>query len=201
MRQRGIGVVEVDYFTPGSALSHVMLDNSGAVEQGVDHLVAHGHRRIAALGSYHPVINPDERVQAFPGALARHGLPLPEEYVRPISPVETDAYALTRELMALRKPPTALFALTGTVATGAYRALRELGLQVPGDVSLLAFDDYPWMDLVTPAIDTLAQPVERLGEETVRVLFEEIRGGVEKPVERLRLPARLLVRGSVRRLA
>ena len=197
MRARGVAVVEVDYFTPGSPLSHVMLDNAGAVDAGVDHLVAHGHRRIAAFGSYHPEINPDERVQAFPRALARRGIPLPDAFVRPIPPLEADAYTRVLELMRLDEPPTALFALTGTMATGAYRALRELGLSVPRDVSLLAFDDYPWMELVTPAIDTLAQPVERIGEAAVRVLFDQIAAGPEAPVERLRLSARLLVRGSV----
>jgi LacI family transcriptional regulator len=65
--------------------------------------------------------------------------------------------------MRLDEPPTAIFATTGSMATGAYRALMELGLRVPHDVSLLAFDDYPWMRLVDPGIDTLAQPVEAMG--------------------------------------
>lgn len=198
MRRRGIGIVEVDYVAPGSPLSHVMLDNAGAVQRGVDHLVAFGHRRIASLGSYDPDTNPDERVQAFPLALARHGLELPEAYARPAAPVEEDGYRAASELMALPQPPTALFALTGTMATGAYRALRERGLSVPGDVSLLAFDDYPWMGLVTPGIDTLAQPVERMGDATVQVLLREIRAGGTGPVERQRFEADLKVRGSVR---
>lgn len=197
MHRRGIAIVEVDHFVPGSPFSHVMLDNAGAVDAGVDHLVAHGHRRIAPLGSYHPELNTDERVRGFPKAMVRHGLTLPESYRRPIAPTEWDAYALTRELMRLDERPTALFALTGSVATGAYRALREDGLRVPHDVSLLAFDDYPWMSLVTPGIDTLAQPVAPMGRAAVRLLFERIERGVETPVERLRFPAELLVRGSV----
>lgn len=201
LRRRGVAIVEVDYHVPESPLAHVMLDNADAVERGVAHLVEHGHRRIAPLGSFHPTINPDERVRAFPVALGRHGLALPEAYVRPVAPVEGDAYDLTRSLMQGASPPTALFALTGTMATGAYRALRDLGLRVPEDVSLMGFDDYPWMGLVTPGIDTLAQPVVRMGEETVRIMFEQIRGGPELPAERVRLRADMLVRGSVRTLA
>jgi LacI family transcriptional regulator len=174
MRARGISIVEIDYVFPGSPLPHVMLDNRGAVEAGVAHLVAHGHRRIAPLGSYHSELNPDERVQAFPGALARHGLSLPPAFVRPVSPTEWDARALTFDLMRSDEPPTALFAVTGSMATGAYRALKDLGLRVPDDVSVLAFDDYPWMDLVSPGVDTLVQPIERR-----------------------RFPAELRVRGSV----
>jgi len=197
MQRRGVGVVEVDYFVPGSTLSHVLLDNAGAVDEGVDHLVARGQRRIAPLGSYHPGLNTDERVRAFPLALERHGLPLQEAYRRPIPPTEWDAYALTHELMRLPEPPTVLFALTGSVATGAYRALREGGLRVPADVSLLAFDDYPWMSLVEPGIDTLAQPVAEMGATAVRLLFDQIGAGGEAATERVRLPARLIVRGSV----
>jgi LacI family transcriptional regulator len=200
MEARGVAVVEIDYVAPNSTLSHVMLDNAGAIEVGVDHLVAHGHRRIAALSHYHRHRNPDERVQSFPKALARRGLPLPEAYRRQVSPTEWDAYEVTRDLMALDEPPTAVFATTGSMATGAYRALLELGIRVPDDVSLLAFDDYPWMRLVTPGIDTLAQPVEAMGKAAVRILFDRMRLGAEAPVERLRLPATLITRGSVRRI-
>jgi LacI family transcriptional regulator len=197
MRARGVAIVEVDYFVPGSPLSHVLLDNAGAVEAGVAHLVAHGHRRIAALGSFHRTLNPDERVQTFPLALAKHGIPLPDTYVRAVSPTAWDAYSLTLDLMQVEERPTALFSITGSMAGGAYRALRQLGLRVPDDVSLLSFDDYPWMELVTPGIDTLAQPVEAMGKAAVRLLFDQLRVGGDAPVERLRFPAEMIVRGSV----
>ena len=198
MQRRGVAVVEIDYFVPGSPLPHVMLDNATAVEVGVGHLVAAGHQRIATLTSYHRHRNPDERVQTFPLAMERRGLSVPDEYRWPVSPTEWDAHEVTQRLMRLAEPPTAIFATTGSMAAGAYRALRELGLRVPDDVSLLAFDDYPWMSLVAPGIDTLAQPVEAMGRATVRLLFDQIRLGSSAPVERLRFPAELLVRGSVR---
>jgi len=197
MQRRGVAVVEVDYFVPDSPLPHVMLDNVGAIDAGVAHLVAHGHRRIATLSSYHPRLNADERVQRFPQALALHGLTLPSAYVSQTVPTEWDAYEVTLRLMRLEEPPTAIFATTGSMAAGAYRALMELGLRVPRDVSLVAFDDYPWMRLVHPGIDTLAQPVEAMAHEAVRLLFDQMRLGAQAPVERLRFPAELVVRGSV----
>lgn len=197
MQQRGVAVVEVDCFIPGSPLPHVMLHNVRAVDAGVAHLVAHGHRRIAALSSYHPRLNADERVQRFPEALAGHGLTLPAAYVSQTSPTEWEAYEVALRLMRLPEPPTAIFATTGSMAAGAYRAFMELGLRVPRDVSLLAFDDYPWMRLVHPGIDTLAQPVEAMGRAVVRLLFDRMRLGNDAPVERLRFPAELIVRGSV----
>jgi LacI family transcriptional regulator len=197
MQRRGIAVVEVDYFIPGSPLSHVMLDNAGAVRAGVDHMVSLGHRRIAALSDFDPVLNPDERVKTFPAALARWGVPLPDAYRFRTSPAEWDARAVTHRLMALDEPPTAIFATTGSMATGAYQALTERGIRVPHDVSLLAFDDYPWMRLVQPGIDTLAQPVEEMGRAATRLLFEQMVGGVGTHAQKLRFPATLIVRGSV----
>ena len=81
------------------------------------------------------------------------------------------------------------------MANGAYRVLRELGLRVPDDVSLLAFDDYPWLQLVEPGIDTLAQPVAAMGHAAA---VERIQRDGEVPVEPLRFPAELKVRGIVR---
>ena len=197
MQQHGIAAIELDYFSPGSRLSHVMLDNAGAVDAGIDHLVAHGHRRIASLTSFDPILNADERVLRFPDAMQRHGLQLPADYIRRTGPTEWEAYQTTIRLMGLDDPPTAIFATTGSMAAGAYRALGDLGLRVPADVSLLAFDDYLWMRLVTPGIDALAQPVEAMGHAAVRLLLNRLRLGEEAPVERLRFPATLIVRGSV----
>ena len=197
MQRRGVAVVEVDYFVPDSPLPHVMLDNLGAIDAGVAHLVAHGHRRIATLSSYHGRLNADERVQRFPEALARHGLTLPPVYVSQTAPTEREGYEVTLRLMRLEEPPTAIFATTGSMAAGSYRALMELGLRVPLDVSLVAFDDYPWMQLVQPGIDTLAQPVEAMGRTAVRLLFDQLRLGAQAQAERVRFPAELVVRGSV----
>lgn len=195
MRQRGTAIVEVDYFDEGSPFSHVMLDNAAAIREGVRHLTSYGHRRIAALGIYHPELNTDERVRAFPEAMREQDLPLEARYRRPVPPTQQAAYELTHELMRLPTPPSALFALTGTMAIGAYRALREMRLAIPDDVSLLAFDDYPWTSLVEPGIDVLEQPVEAMGLEAVQILFGAMENRKEKVVRR-RFPARLIVRGS-----
>ena len=138
---------------------------------------------------------PDERTLAFPAAMAAAGLPLPAAYRRVIHPTPTDAYRLTRELMALPEPPTALFATTGNLALGAFEALRELGLRIPGDVSLLSFDNYPWTSVVTPALDVIEQPVEAMGRAAARIVLREV-AEPGRPVERLRFGGTLLKRGS-----
>lgn len=195
LQARGTAVVEIDYFFPESPFSHVMLDNEGCVRSGVSYLTALGHTRIAALGTYHETILPDERTRVFPQVLREAGLALPEPYRRVIHPTLHDAYTLTKELMHLPEPPTALFATAGNLAVGAFRALRELGLGIPGDVSLLAFDDNPWTSLVEPPVDVIEQPVDAMGEAAAALVLREVEQP-NRPAERQRFAGRLIARGS-----
>lgn len=197
LQANGTAIVEVDYHYPHSPFSWVMLDNVGAVTMGVEHLAALGHRRIAALGAYDPERNPEERTLGFERAMVDVGLrPLPH-YRRVISLTESEAYTLTRDLLALPDPPTALLALTGSQGRGALRAIREAGLRVPLDVSLVSFDNYAWTQLVEPQIDVLEQPVERMALACLEILFDLMEGRTppERPARRV-FPAKLLVRGS-----
>ena len=89
---------------------------------------------------------------------------------------------------------TALFALTGSSAAGVYRALRELNLRVPHDVSLLSFDNYSWTALVDPPVDVLEQPVEAMAQAAAQAVLAALAGKQEQV--RLQFPARLVIRGS-----
>lgn len=195
VQEQGTAVVEIDYFSPKSPFSHVMLDNEQCVVTGVNYLAELGHQRIALLGSYDPTIQPDERVQVFPHAMKKAGLSPLESYQRVIPPTQEAAYQLTTELMHLDSPPSALFANTGNMAIGCFRALRELNLNVPDDVSLLSFDNYPWTSLVEPGIDVIEQPTASMARSAVELLFQHIHTP-DKTVERRRFPGTLLKRGS-----
>ena len=195
LQERGTAITEIDHIYPNSPFSHVMLDNEGCIRRGVAYLAGLGHERIAALGTYHETILPDERTRVFPAVLRDAGLTLPAPYQRVIYPTPQEAYTLTRDLMTLPEPPTALFATTGNLAVGAFRALRELNIRIPQDVSLLSFDDYPWTSLVEPPIDVIAQPVEAMGRAAVDIVL----GQLENPsaqVTRKRFAGTLLKRGS-----
>lgn len=195
LQARGTAVIEIDHFFTESPFSHVMLDNEDCIRSGVAYLTTLGHRRIAALGTYHETVLPDERTRMFPKVMRGEGLALPPSYERVIAPTPHDAYRVTRELMSLPEPPTALFSTTGNLAAGAFQALKELRLRVPTDVSLLSFDNYPWMSLVEPTVDAIEQPVEAMGDAAVALVLREIEapGG---PPERLRFSGRLIRRGS-----
>jgi len=197
LRANGTAIVEVDYHYPNSPFSWVVLDNAGAVFQAVERLAAFGHRRIAALGAFDPERNPEDRSLSFERALATVGLRARPEYRRVIPLTEAEAYDLTRHLLALPEPPTAVLALTGGQGAGAFRAIREAGLRVPTDVSLITFDNYSWTELVEPQVDVIEQPVEAMALACIEILFElmDAPGAAAAPVRRV-FPARLLPRGS-----
>lgn len=197
MQAQGVAIVEIDYIHPGSPFSHVMLDNRQGVRDGVAYLKGLGHRRIAPVGTYHETIIPEERSRCFLEVMREAGLSVPEEFRRVIRFTEAEAHSLTHELMALSEPPTALFAFTGNVGMGAYRALRERGLRIPEDVSLLTFDNYTWTSLVDPPIDVIEQPTKEMGLGAVDILFEAIQKKGEQEVVRRRFSGRLIKRCSV----
>lgn len=192
---RDVAIVEYDYVHASSPYPSVMLDNRGAMFQAVQYLHDLGHRDIAALGTYHPVIHPETRSRTFPEAMNALGLVVPSEYQRVTLLDEQSAYAHTHELLSLPRPPSALIALTGTQAVGAYRAIQERGLRIPQDLSLLTFDNYPWTALVDPPITVLEQPAQDMATATVRKLLRLLDGHpITAPHEIF--PARLIVRGS-----
>ncbi len=196
MQKRGTYVLEFDYFYPDSPFGHVMLDNQACVFEGVRYLHSLGHKRIAALGSYDPVYHPEERSRAFPKAMQEVGLPLIEDYQRVIQLTEPEAYKLTLELLRLSNPPTAIFSLNGTEAAGAFRAIREMGLRIPQDISLLTFDNYSWTTLVDPPLDVIEQPVEAMSLAAVKIVIDSIENKTLEKVVRKRFPGKLIKRGS-----
>ena len=196
LNQSGMYILEIDHFLHGSPFGHIMLDNEGGVLMGVKYLHDLGHRRIAALTVYDAKRLQDERGESFPRAMRSLGLRLPKEYQRGTTLSEEGAYTRTLELMRLPLPPTAIFAMTGNEAAGAFRAIKELGLNIPRDVSFLTFDDYSWTSLVDPPLDVITQPVEQMGMLAVKTVLDAIeRRDLEYRV-RQRFPATLIRRGS-----
>ncbi|MBS3933549.1 MAG: LacI family DNA-binding transcriptional regulator [Truepera sp.] len=196
MSLAGIAIVEIDRFYPDSPYSHVMLDNRQCVFDGVRYLRELGHELIAPLGTFDEVINNEERSLLFPEAMRHVGLNVPAEYAKVIRFDESEGYQLTHYLLDLEPRPTALFSLTGNLAQGSFRAIRERGLLIPQDISLLTFDNYPWTRLVTPPIDVIEQPVQEMGRKAVEILFSLMEHRHPDRIIRRRLPGVMIRRSS-----
>jgi LacI family transcriptional regulator len=104
-------------------------------------------------------------------------------------------YPFAKQLLAGKKPFTALFAYNDISAIGAIRAIQEQGLRVPQDISVMGFDDIPGAAFHTPSLTTVQQPLNRMGEVAAQVLLERIEGKKEYPTD-IAIEPELVVRES-----
>ncbi len=198
LQKQGTYILEIDHFTEGSPFGHIMFENASSVMMGVRYLRDLGHERIAALTIYDPERLQDERGKAFPEAMSAYDLELPKNYQRSSEHElsEEGGYKRTLELLRLPEPPTAIFSMTGTESAGAFRAIKELKLRIPDDVSLLTFDDYSWTSLVDPPLDVIIQPIEQMGLAAVEIVLNAIEKRTLETVVKKRFKGTLLKRGS-----
>lgn len=193
----GIPYVVIDPIaTPPEQIPSIGATNWAGGLSATQHLLELGHRRIAVIGGPHDVLCVQARVAGYRAAMSRAGLGVPEEYVRYGTDFGTyTGMNSTLELLNLPQPPTALFICADTMALGAYRALRERGLDVPDDLSIVGFDDRPESHWVTPRLTTVRQPLGEMAEAAVGLLVRLMRG--ESPQSRrIELATSLLVRDS-----
>lgn len=178
-----------------TSLPYVCTDNYRGGVEATRILLQSGHRRIACIqGVPHSMPN-RRRVQGYLDALRQAGLQ--EEAI-----ITGDAFSLEngyrQTKLAVDGPdrPTAIFALSNTILLGAVKAIRESGLRIPEDISVVSFDDNPYLDFLVPAITRIGQPVEEIGKTAVRLLLESIREEVRCRTQ-LQLPPERIVRDSV----
>lgn len=203
----GVPAVFFDNVPAQAGAGAVAMDNERGVRLLVEHLAGvHGHERIAYMGPPESVGTDAgdvlqgtgrERLEAFRAAVGRAGLALPPEYVRTSDAArfEEDARVAALELAALPQPPTAMVGGTDTHATGLLRGLRERGLDVPGDVALVSFDEPVSADLLDPPMTALDRHDGELGRIAAETLLRSLQGE-DHPGEIVRVAASLSVRRS-----
>ncbi len=177
---------------PGTRLGAVWTDDTAAVDASVDYLVALGHRRIARVAGLPGLDHTRVRIAAFRAAMLRHGLGEPDV-------VETDYTAeeggrATRALLSRRGRPTAILYDNDVMAVAALTVAQEMGLSVPGELSILAGDDSQLCVLVRPALTALSRDIQAYGLHTAQVLLDLIDGRPPRAYQGS--TARLTVRGS-----
>lgn len=170
-------------------------ENIEATASLVAHLAGHGHHRIAMIAGRSGLTTTAERVAGFRKGLAACGLPVAEELILDGGSVAERAHEAVVELLQRPDSPTALVSGNNAMTIGVMRALRMLGRRVPDDVAFAVFDDFEWADLFSPRLTAIAQPVQQIGAEAVRLLMSRIADPTIAP-RTLRLRPRLIVRES-----
>ncbi|MEK1869960.1 MAG: LacI family DNA-binding transcriptional regulator [Ensifer adhaerens] len=180
----------------GSGFPHVQIDNVAAAEAAVDHLIALGHRRIAHIAGPLPEVMALHRRDGYRAAMKAAGLAIPEGYEVRGDYLLESGEACASDLFALPEPPTAIFAANDEMAYGAIHALRRLGREVPGDVSVVGFDDLYLSKAFYPPLTTVSQPRADIGRTAMSQLLNVLSDGDVAAEPAIVLPTTLNIRGS-----
>ncbi|UIX29215.1 LacI family DNA-binding transcriptional regulator [Streptomyces sp. GQFP] len=176
---------------PGVPETVVEYDNEGGAFSMTSYLLSLGHERIALVGAERHSIA-GGRLSGYRRALESRGLSYDPDVVVPGQYTREAGYRGTRELLDKGAEFTAVFAMTDMVAVGVYKALREAGLRVPDDVSVVGFDDIPLAGDLVPELTTVHVPHEELGRAAVRLALNR----ADHPVQHLTMGTHVVVRGS-----
>ncbi|GAB3805733.1 LacI family DNA-binding transcriptional regulator [Micromonospora zhanjiangensis] len=193
-RQR-IPVVEVDRQFSAGACDAVVVDNANAARTVTRQLLDLGHRRIALVIDEMHWTTGRDRLAGYRTAFADAGVPLDESLVVTAGWDVDAARIEAHKLLSRSEPPTAVFAANNVLAEAVWRAAAELDLTIPGQLSLVSFDDVAWMSLVRPGVTAVAQDPVALGEAAISQLLDRIQAPLA-PVRTVLLSATVASRGS-----
>jgi LacI family transcriptional regulator len=194
LARHGVSVVEVDRRLASVPCDAVVIDNERGGRDATAHLLVAGHRRVGLLVADTNWTSDAGRLQGYRDAHAAAGIPVDEDLIVRVAFHAPDAELRIGRLLSEQRP-TAIFAANNLLAEQAWHVLRRRGLRIPEDISLVGFDDVPWMGMVSPGITVVAQPTEELGRRAAQLLLRRLADPTRAPkVEQLE--PTLVVRGS-----
>ncbi|HWK76716.1 MULTISPECIES: LacI family DNA-binding transcriptional regulator [unclassified Microbacterium] len=177
---------------------HVAIDNVAAARDAVNHLIATGRTRIAAIGSQplEEYATPLQRSAGYESALTDAGMPVRPDYVTTAAHYSrTEGYEAARALLELDPRPDAIFCFSDLLAIGAMRAVFDAGLSVPEDVAVIGIDDVEEGRFARPSLSTISLDTPFIARESVRRIIERI-DDPESPATEIVAPHKLVVRES-----
>ena len=195
INRKFIPVILIDRYFSNSMLPYITTNNYMGGIDAVNLLIMNGHSNIACIQGVVNSLPNKKRVAGYLAALDKAGIKDKALVVGNDFSIQ-NGYLETKLLLNKTDRPTAIFALSNTIMLGAFRAIREAGLKIPEDISLVAFDNNVYMDYMTPAITRIGQPTEEMGKLATKLLFECISSG-ERSTTQIELSPTLITGASV----
>jgi LacI family transcriptional regulator len=197
LRQKGIVIVQIDRRVEGLRSDAILVDNEAGAAQAVSHLIDAGHTRIGIMTGPLDVTTGRERLRGYERALEEHGIEGRPSLVRTGSFRRDHAIQDAKELIAADPRPSAIFAANNILAEACLIALADRGMRVPRDVSVVAFDDTPWMSMINPPVTTVRQPTQDMAHSGAELLLRRLRNPGAEPPATMVFRTELVLRGSV----
>ena len=163
-------VLACEYY-PGADISTVSIDNIGSASKATEHLISLGHKKIVHLTGPMNIILSLDRLAGYQQALLANGLAFDASLVYHGDFTYQSGYYQMKKIISQGNLPTAVFAANDEMAIGAIKAIREYGLQVPGDIAIVGFDNIEIASIFEPALTTIAQPMTEIGEYAMNLFL------------------------------
>lgn len=194
-----IPVVVADRDVPLELADVVLLDNEKAGYEATCHLLELGHVCIACISGPHNISPSMQRVNGYKHALQEYGIPFQPDLIEAGDFQFKSGELAMQKLLAHPCQPTAVFALNDLMAIGAITAAHKAGLSVPNDFSIVGFDNIELSSAVTPALTTVAQPIDEIAQKATNLLIERMQCKRTEENVRVILAAELIIRDSTSR--
>ena len=190
-----VPLVTLDRGHVGKGLSDVSINNESGMDQALLHLKKLNHKKIGYIGGIEGLTISDHRVDAFMRALKRVGLVPRPEFIKVGNYRITGGISAMNELLSLKDRPTAVLTANDLTAIGGMRAAMTLGISVPGDLSIIGFDDIELSNIIHPALTTL-----RLSRQELATVFfdalEQLKSNPHSKGKQYSVKTSLVVRES-----
>lgn len=193
-----VPVVLIDRLCHDLEADAVVLDNHHAVETATNYIINLGHRSIGYISGSLDTSTGRDRLAGYRTALEAAGIDYRDDLVRIGNFREKDAYKAAMQLLTRPDRPSAIFSANNLMVIGVMKAIRDIGLSCPEDISVASFDDFPWADVFQPHLTTIAQPVQAIGEQAADLILDRIGDKSERNPRRIVLKGRLTIRDSCR---
>jgi LacI family transcriptional regulator len=183
-------ISRIDY----SNSTSILIDNINGARIAVEHLINKGHQKIAFIGGLKDAYSNQDRLLGYKNALEVNGIPINQEYILNGDFKRESGHHTTQKVLQANPRPTAIFAANDMLALGAIQAIKEEGLAIPGDISVVGFDDIGFAALPEIQLTTIAQPKYDMGRLAFLTLLDQMKGGDGVINKRILLNPELIVR-------
>jgi LacI family transcriptional regulator len=192
---KGIPCVVINYYVDDLDVSCIAIDNAGGAENAVNYLIELGHKKIAHITGDVMTQAAAKRLEGYKRALEKNSIKVRPEYIFETDYSRGAARGAAEKLLKAQDPATAVFVASDAMALEVMAVARELGKNIPNDLSIVGFDDNPSGLYGPVGLTTVRQPLIRMAEESVKELNRLIGPG-KKSAKKILLPAELVIRES-----
>lgn len=193
---QSLPVVLLNCYVETNGFDALNIDNFGGARAMVEHLLRHGHERIAIVKGIEENFDATERLRGYRAAMKDGGGVMDEKYEIAGNFTEAAGYDAVKQILSLNPRPTAVFCCNDTMAIGALSALRDEGVHVPAEIALAGFDDIPIASYLSPALTSVRVGIHNLGVQAVETLLDAIRHKNTHTKRQMLLPTSLTLRES-----